>query len=247
MNRFSRGLHEPAAAARYLYCLAYNTVHDLGGRKRRAPAALPGLDEVRARAEMRTDINDHLETLFVEALAARPEVIVELGVRTGESTFVLERVARVCGSHLASVDIQDCSRASDYKSWTFVKSDDVAFGREFPTWAAARGMPAKVDVLFIDTSHLYEHTVEEIDVWFPHLSPRAKVFFHDTNQRRIYRRRDGSRGHGWANSRGVIRAIEERLGTRYDESRDFVDLRAGWIVRHDAVCNGFTVLERAPP
>ena len=38
-----------------------------------------------------------------------------------------------------------------------------------------------VDVLFIDTSHLYEHTVRELAAWFPLLANKALVIFHDTN------------------------------------------------------------------
>ena len=48
-------------------------------------------------------------TLFTEALSVHPSLIVELGVRGGESTFVFERVAKMCGSQLGSVDIEDCA------------------------------------------------------------------------------------------------------------------------------------------
>jgi hypothetical protein len=71
------------------------------------------------------------------------------------------------------------------------------------------------------------------------------VFFHDTNLRRYYVRRDGSIGRAWDNQRGVIRATEDYVGTSFDETRDFVALRNGWLIRHSARCLGFTILERA--
>ena len=103
----------------------------------------------------------------------------------------------------------------------------------------------KVEVLFIDTSHLYEHTLAEIDAWFPHLAERAVVFFHDTNLRRFFRRRDHTIGRGWNNSRGVIRALETRFGAGFDERRPFRGELESWQVIHDPVCNGLTILTRS--
>ena len=81
-----------------------------------------------------------------------------------------------------------------------------------------RSIRQPVDVLFIDTSHLYEHTVKEIEAWFPLLAPNALVMFHDTNLRPNYTRQNGTCGVGWDNDRGVIRAIEEYLGETLDET-----------------------------
>jgi cephalosporin hydroxylase len=205
---------------------------------------LPEITEIRDHALPRTDISDHLLPLFLEAMAVHPQLIVELGVRTGESTFSLERVATLCGSTLVSVDIDDCARVSTCKNRTFVKSDDIAFARKFPDWCAERGIRPEIDVLFIDTSHLYDHTVQEIKSWFPFLSQNSKVFFHDTNQRRVYYRQDKSMGIGWNSDRGVIRALQEYLGVTFDENVSFTNTWKGWIVRHNALCSGFTILER---
>jgi hypothetical protein len=142
------------------------------------------------------------------------------------------------------VDIDDCARVSTCKNRTFVKSDDIAFARKFPDWCAERGIRPEIDVLFIDTSHLYDHTVQEIKSWFPFLSQNSKVFFHDTNQRRVYYRQDKSMGIGWNSDRGVIRALQEYLGVTFDENVSFTNTWKGWIVRHNALCSGFTILER---
>jgi hypothetical protein len=157
---------------------------------------------------------------------------------------LLERVARLCGAHLISVDLDDCENISSYEKWTFVRRDDIRFAGEFGPWCRRRHMVPEIDVLFIDTSHLFEHTLREIECWFPFLSGRAKFFFHDTNMKEIFRREDGSLGHGWNSDRGVIRAIEAYLGKSFDESKNFVDIRCGWLVKHHAHCNGFTILER---
>jgi cephalosporin hydroxylase len=193
-----------------------------------------------------TDISDHLATIYSEAVVLQPRLIVELGVRGGESRFVLERVARVTGSFLVSADLDDCSSVcSQNPRWHFVKSDDIEFAKILPAWCIEHGIEPRIDVLFIDTSHIYEHTLQEIRAWFPFLSSRCKVIFHDTNIRRFYRRSDGTIGEGWDNQRGVIHAIEEDLGVRFNERLDFVTMVDGWLIRHWAHCNGLTVMERS--
>ncbi len=204
------------------------------------------LREVQKRATTRTDINDHLETLFVESIEIRPELIVELGVRGGESTFVFERVARLFESPLVSVDVEDCSNASNYEHWYFVQQDDVTFAGEFQNWCKEHELPDQIDILFIDTNHKYEHSRNEFEKWFPHLSKHAKVFLHDTNLTRFFKRKDGSLGMGWDNNRGVIRALEEFFETEFEESESFVELQDGWCIKHNPYCNGFTILQRIP-
>ncbi len=205
---------------------------------------LRAFDEIAEHALMRTDINDHLTTLFLESLSVRPALIVELGVRGGESTFVLERVAELYSSKLLSIDIEDCSHASSYRDWSFVKCDDVAFAQKFPDWCREHNIVTSIDVLFIDTSHEYRHTLAEINSWFPFLAGRCKVFMHDTNLTKRFFRNDGSMGFGWDNQRGVIAALETYFGKKFDERHDFAEFADGWLLRHYANCCGLTVLER---
>jgi hypothetical protein len=207
-------------------------------------SGLVEFDEIVSYSRHRGDISDHLLTIFAESMETKPRLIVELGVRGGASTFVFERVARLCGSALVSVDSEDCSAASRYPGWTFVKSDDVEFARQFPKFCAGRGIEPEVDVLFIDTSHFFDHTVAEIRSWFPFLAKDGIAIFHDTNLRTISSRRDGSLVVGWNNRRGVIAAIEAYLGKSLNEKRDFLDVANGWLIKHQACCFGLTVLRR---
>jgi cephalosporin hydroxylase len=226
----------------------HNAAHRLVVPPRKpAPASLE-LKEIACRAEhFPSDIADHLSTIFSESLSVHPRLIVELGVRSGESRFALERVARASQACLVSVDIEDCSTVcGESPKWFFLRDDDVDFGRKFSNWCHERAIEPKIDVLFIDTSHIYDHTVEEIREWFPHLNTRCKVIFHDTNLRNFTRRSDGTILRSWNNHRGVIRAIEEYLGAKVNERRNFVTTVNDWMVRHWAHCNGLTILERAP-
>jgi cephalosporin hydroxylase len=220
-----------------------NALIDLTRWSHAVQSSSPELNEILHRARTRTDISDHLPTLFAESLSLQPRLIVELGVRGGESTFVFERVARLSGARCVSVDIEESSCANHYHEWLFVQSDDIKFAKEFPAWCCQNGLPTEIDILFIDTSHFFEHTVQEIEHWFPLLAPCAKVIFHDTNQRRIYFRKDGSMGVGW-NNRGVMAALERYFNQSFNEKEDFIDLVNGWLIRHYANCSGLTTLTR---
>lgn len=200
-------------------------------------------------AKAQSDISDHLSTLFFHVMEAQPRLIVELGTRGGESTRVLLAVARLAHSRVLSVDIEDC-RSLDLEQgvrWDFVQSDDITFAAEFPRWCSQHEITPKANVLFIDTSHRYEHTKSELAAWIPHLADDGVLILHDTNMGAgTYARLDGSVGLGWNNERGVIRAVEEFLGTRYEENRFFTDLRNGFLILHYPYCNGLTILKRVP-
>jgi predicted O-methyltransferase YrrM len=225
----------------------FNGMHYIFRTRQATPApALPELREIAERAaSKRTDISDHLATIFSEALAINPRLIVELGVRGGESRFVFEKVAARCGAGLVSIDIDNCGEVcSPREGWHFVQADDVVFAADFPAWRQQHSLAPSIDVLFIDTTHLYEHTVRELRAWLPLLSQHCKIILHDTNLRTIMRRADGTLWLAWANHRGVIRAIEELLGTKIDERKMLVANVPPWTVRHWPYSNGLTVLEK---
>lgn len=222
---------------------AYNTVHDMLRRVRNPGVTYPALAHALTYPTSRSAIGEHLPALFAEAVSACPKLIVELGVEHGHSTQILLAAANLTKARLLSVDINDCSRVSDDPGWIFVQSDDVAFAAQFADFARQRGLPAQIDVLFIDTSHEFEHTQQEIQKWFAYLAPQGTALFHDTNMRRVYRRLDGSVGLGTDN-RGVFSAIEGFLGRSYDETLKFTDYCDGWLIQHTPTSSGFTILRR---
>ena len=49
------------------------------------------------------------------------------------------------------------------------------------TRLCGRQLPAEVDVLFLDTSHEYEHTLAELRAYMPRVANGGIALFHDTN------------------------------------------------------------------
>lgn len=131
--------------------------------------------EYEVRRVQSSDIVDHLPRLHAEA--SRPGVkVIELGVRSGNSTAAFLAAADACDGHVWSVDTDWASLPEEwYRSgrWSYVIGDDCD-----PTVVA--GLPDGVDVVFIDTSHHYAHTLRELAVYVPKVRPGGVVLLHDT-------------------------------------------------------------------
>lgn len=116
------------------------------------------------------DMAPHVATLT--RLATEARTIVELGVREGVSTWALLDGLPTDG-RLYSVDIDRAGqppRVSDDPRWTFIIGDDL-------DPAVQVQLPGHADMVFIDTSHEYEHTVAEL-AFVLSLSP-ARIVMHD--------------------------------------------------------------------
>src|SRR3989344_571775 len=137
-RRLKRGLKHPLRAILFVFIKLQNLWIDIIKSRGRQLSDLRELNEIKIRALRRTDISDHLEILFIESMMVKPKLIVELGVRNGESNFALERVARLCLAKLVSVDLDDCSNISKYKDWYFIQKNDLEFAGEFEQWCKNR-------------------------------------------------------------------------------------------------------------
>jgi predicted O-methyltransferase YrrM len=119
-----------------------------------------------------SDIYLHLPRLkmIVESLDAQH--VIELGTRSGVSTVAFLHALEQTGGRLTSVDIDQAPEIGDWAHWTFIRGDDLDPG------VLARLDPA--DVVFIDTSHLYAHTIRELNVYRWLVKPGGVIVCHDT-------------------------------------------------------------------
>ena len=135
----------------------------------------------RDRLAKESDIAEHLPMLY-EAAAAYPGCrVIELGTRTGNSTLAFLAAAEQAAGHVWSADISPCDRDplgmgpwAACPLWTFTCGDDLDH-------AVLAALPAQCDVLFVDTSHFYDHTVAELAAYMPRVVPGGTALFHDTN------------------------------------------------------------------
>lgn len=123
-----------------------------------------------------SDIREQMPLLYDAACGCTQPVIAELGTRTGNSTAALLAGAAASGGHVWSVDNGPVTVPSWWHEcglWSFLAADDMSD-------EAAAWLPAELDVLFIDTSHLYDHTLAELRRYVPRIRPGGTVLCHDT-------------------------------------------------------------------
>jgi predicted O-methyltransferase YrrM len=131
----------------------------------------------RERAAMDHDIKAQMPVLY--AWARLPGArIIELGVRGGNSTAALLAGIEQSGGELWSVDINEPGTPAEWGGlpfWHLLVADDTSE-------QAVAFCPGDVDVLFIDTSHFYPHTLQELRLYVPKVKPGGVVLLHDTDR-----------------------------------------------------------------
>lgn len=138
--------------------------------------------DVVERASIYSDIQHHLLRLYdLTVKLPSQKVVVELGVRWGNSTTALLAAVNDTGGRLYSVDVLPPSGdASVYletePNWTFIIGDDMNVVK---TWNKL------IDHLFIDTTHTFEHTLSELREWGKWVKPEGIVTLHDTSNNEV--------------------------------------------------------------
>ena len=130
--------------------------------------------EYEARCLENSDIRDHLPYLYEQSAG---KMVIELGVRSGNSTAAF----LAAGARVWSVDLippQVPVSWLDYDGWTFIPGDDLAHEvrDQLPRF--------EVDIVFIDTSHHYRQTLDELDMYAVKLRPGGRFMMHDTELER---------------------------------------------------------------
>ena len=124
---------------------------------------------------MGSDIGAHLPYIHERAKTAK--MVLELGVRNGASTAALLAGMDDSDGHLWSVDVDwpqpPADQFLDNPRWSFISGDDMdpfVIGET----------PLEVDLLMIDTSHRYQHTVDELTVYGKRVTSGGVILLHDT-------------------------------------------------------------------
>jgi cephalosporin hydroxylase len=135
--------------------------------------------EERYVEQLRTpsDIHLHLPTFVRLVENSGATKVIELGTRTGVSTIAWLYALELVGGHLWSVDTDERPAIGDHDHWTFIQGDDCS-----PQVFAQ--LPSPVDVVFIDTSHDYDHTLRELNLYRWLVRPGGKILLHDTELER---------------------------------------------------------------
>ena len=130
-----------------------------------------------------SDIKEQLQFLEDFVISQKASVIVELGTRKGVSTsaFLVGILRRIkdgyAPPHLWTVDVLDLELPWWHEEYsehiTRLHGDDRTI--EIPWEIQYEG----IDILFIDSSHLADHTKNELEKWGPYVKEGGLILLHD--------------------------------------------------------------------
>jgi cephalosporin hydroxylase len=123
-----------------------------------------------------SDINQHLPTFVDLVDELNASHVIELGTRTGVSTIAWLWALTGTEGRLTSIDIDERPDIGTFDHWTFIQGDDLD-----PDIVAGLE-PA--DIVFIDTSHLYDQTLRELNLYRWLVKPGGVMVLHDTELER---------------------------------------------------------------
>jgi cephalosporin hydroxylase len=125
-----------------------------------------------------SDIHEHLPTLVDLVRNHNAQHVIELGTRTGTSTVALLHALEDTGGRLTSIDIEPAPDIGTFDHWTFIQGDDLD--------PAVTAQLAPADIVFIDTSHHYDQTLKELNLyrWFTRRG--GLMVCHDTELEHPY-------------------------------------------------------------
>lgn len=119
-----------------------------------------------------SDIYLHLPRMAALVDELQAQHVIELGTRTGVSTVAWLHALEKTGGRLTSVDIDERPPIGLHPHWTFIQGDDCD--------PAVIEMLEPADIVFIDTSHHYRHTVRELAIYRWLVKPGGVICCHDT-------------------------------------------------------------------
>lgn len=130
-----------------------------------------------------TDIRDHLPRLYRMTAVKPGAVVIELGVRTGESTRAFLAAATKADGQVWSCDIAPprvSAAVTENPRWHFIQADDLS-------QEAQDFLPGECDVLFNDAHDdfwphdvMQKHVLDSLELYVPRVRPGGAVLLHDT-------------------------------------------------------------------
>lgn len=154
------------------------------------------------------DSDRHVLTVWAMAMQIHAKSILELGVRTGNTTLPFLLAAKELGGHVDSVDLNPTTFncPDDLRPyWTFFENDAIKWLED----RAASG--ARYDLIYIDDWHSYPHVKRELEIIEPMITPSSIILLHDlmySGAHPDYRSDPDTTDPQWAGG-GPYRAVAE--------------------------------------
>lgn len=122
------------------------------------------------------DLGPNTYTLYEKLKPVKNSTIVDLGVRHGFSSSIFLEDSEINNNKVYGVDLglfELTPLVKSHKNFTFIQNDSIIAGNEWKN--------GPVNFLFVDTIHIKEQVLGELESWMPHVPEGSIIAFHDTN------------------------------------------------------------------
>ena len=123
------------------------------------------------------NIEDHIDLMIDFVSKKQKPTILEFGVERGSSTKKFIDFAEKNSGKVFSVDIEDCSKVSNSRSWKFIQSNDLNIDYILNQFSEIKIGGA--DLIYIDSYHEAEHVQKLINYYFTYLKHDGAIFVDD--------------------------------------------------------------------
>lgn len=123
------------------------------------------------------NIEDHIDLMVDFVSKKQNPIILEFGVERGFSTKKFINFAEKNSGKVFSVDIADCSKVSNSRSWKFLQSNDLNVDYILNQFSEIK--IGGVDLIYIDSYHEAEHVQKLIYYYFTYLKYDGAIFVDD--------------------------------------------------------------------
>ncbi len=133
-----------------------------------------------------SDIIEHLPTLVQNVEDLNATKVIELGVRYGVSTIAWLYALEGKGQ-LWAVDVSYPAPSKPGEPNLLDSQDGLTV---LPHWLFLLGdvtsnivldaLPKKVDIVMVDTNHVYEETLVELELYYPRVRKGGRILLHDS-------------------------------------------------------------------
>ena len=133
--------------------------------------------------------------------------ILEFGVQNGFSTIKFLELCNKNDGYLYSVDVDDCSKVSNDKKWTFIKSRDDNFDY-------VKGkIPKKLDIIYLDSLHEAKHVEKIFYEYYPMLNVNGYFIIDDVSHLPYLKNKDRNNFYCEINNKETFEKILEIYNT----------------------------------
>ena len=116
--------------------------------------------------------------LMIDFLSKKQNpIILEFGVERGVSTKKFIDFVEKNSGKVLSVDISDCSKVSNSKSWKFLQSNDLNVDYILNHFSEIKSNG--IDLIYIDSYHEANHVQSLISYYFTYLKQDGAMFIDD--------------------------------------------------------------------